>query len=259
MSSSPSSPPSPSSGRRARRPQVPTTPAGRALRWARTTAHRSGAAAARAWCTIRTWPGWRRCLPGPGVPLEILVADRARRRRRLARQVRTGLRQLRHVLGESFPQHVTVIVQQVVCPATTSRQLAGCSQVGQRADGTRFAHVRLALQVDGHELHADEVLAALAEQCVGLAAQQAGSASVLIPIELTPARSLQKPAADAPATHDRRNGFATARPERGDPLVGARPVPPSASWTALAAGPHGPLGHNGARGPAEDPAGERTA
>lgn len=246
--SSPPSPPSsptPSPGRRARRPQSPATPTGRALLRARTAAGRISAAAKRAWHTVRAWPGWRRCLPGRGVPLEILVADRARRRR-LARQIRTGLCQLRHVLGESFPQHVTVIVQQVVCPATTSRQLAGCSQVGQRADGTRFAHVRLALQVDGHDLHADEVLAALAEQCVGLAAQQAGSASVLIPIELTPAGSLQKLAAGA-APHDGHNGLVTARserPDRGDPLLGARPVPPSASWTALAAGSQG---HNGAR------------
>jgi len=77
---------------------------------------------------------------------------------------------------------LSVLVQQVI---HTDRQLAGCYVLGQRADGSRFALVRLALQVDGHRLSTDELLAVLAEQLVGLATQQ--SSSVLVPIDLVPA------------------------------------------------------------------------
>ena len=127
----------------------------------------------RAWRAVRRW---RR-----PVPVEVLVSDRTRRRA-LERELRRGLRRLRHVLGAPLPAELAVIVQQVIA---TERQLAGCSQLGQRPDGTRFALVRLALQVNGRRLSTDELLAALAEQCIGLASQ--GSTSVLVPIDFEPA------------------------------------------------------------------------
>jgi hypothetical protein len=115
------------------------------------------------------------------VPIEVLVSDRSRRRS-LERELRWGLRRLRYALGEPLPAELTVLVQQVI---RTDRQLAGCYVLGQRSDGSRFALVRLALQVDGHRLTTDDLLAVLAEQFVGIAIQQA--TSVLVPIDLAPA------------------------------------------------------------------------
>jgi hypothetical protein len=113
-------------------------------------------------------------------PVEVLIVDPARRRT-LERDLRAGLRQLRRALRGPFPAGLTVVVQQVI---TTDRQLAGCSQLGQRPDGTRLALVRLALQVNGRRLSTDELLAALAEQCIGLATRE--SPSVLVPIDFEP-------------------------------------------------------------------------
>ena len=123
----------------------------------------------RTWRAIRRW---RR-----PVPVEILIADRAKRRR-LERELRRGLRRLQRALGAPLPADLAIVVQQVIA---TERQLAGCYHLGQRPDGTRFALVRLALQVNGRRLSTDELLAALAEQCIGLATQ--GSSSVLVPID----------------------------------------------------------------------------
>ncbi len=128
----------------------------------------------------RTICRWRR-----RVPVEILIADRAKRRL-LERELRYGLRRLQRALGAPLPAELAVVVQQVIA---TERQLAGCYQFGQRPDGTRFALVRLALQVNGRRASTDELLAALAEQCVGIATQ--GSASVLVPIDFEPAQPAQ--------------------------------------------------------------------
>ena len=138
-------------------------------------------AARRAWQILRRW---RR-----PIPVEILVADRARHRR-LQRDLRLGLRRLERALGGSFPTDVAVVVQQVIC---TDRQLAGCYQLGHRPGSGGFALIRLALQVDGRRIETDELLAALAEQCIGLALHGSGGTGVLVPIELQPAR----PAEDA--------------------------------------------------------------
>jgi hypothetical protein len=73
------------------------------------------------------------------------------------------------------------VVQHVI---RTDRQLAGCCQVGQRPDGTRFAFIRLALQVNGRRVGTDELLAALAEQCIGLLTQANGATSLVVPVEL---------------------------------------------------------------------------
>ncbi len=143
-------------------------------------------AAVRAWCAAllgRAWRAvrrWRR-----PVPVEILIADRAKRRL-LERELRYGLRRLQRALGAPLPAELAVVVQQVIA---TERQLAGCYQLGQRPDGTRFALVRLALQVNGRRASTDELLAALAEQCVGLG--HPGSASVLVPIDFEPAQPAQ--------------------------------------------------------------------
>lgn len=120
---------------------------------------------------------WRR-----SVPVEVLIVNRARRRA-LERELRAALRRLERALGAPLPDDLAVVVQQII---KTDRQLAGCCQVGQRPAGGRFALIRLALQVNGRSLGVDELLAVLAEQCIGLAAQESGGPSVLIPVELEP-------------------------------------------------------------------------
>jgi hypothetical protein len=105
----------------------------------------------------------------------------------LARELARALRQLQLILGELLPADLAIVVQHVIA---TDRQLAGCYQVGQRSTGTRFALIRLALQVDGRRLATDELLAALAEQCIGLATQLSSS-SVIVPIDLNPAPASQ--------------------------------------------------------------------
>ena len=122
------------------------------------------------------------------IPIEVLVGDRARRRT-VERHLCAGLRRLRHGLGRHFPQEVAVIVQQVIC---TDRQIAGCYQLARRSDSADLALIRLALQVDGRELSTDELLSILAEQCIGLAVHQAGSAAVLVPVELEPERPSER-------------------------------------------------------------------
>lgn len=124
---------------------------------------------------------WRRFREGRNtIAVEVLIADRARRKV-LEREIKTGLARLQRVLGASLLAGVSVIVQQVI---VTDYQVAGCCQVGQRPDGEPFALVRLALQVNSHVLTMDELLAVLAEQCIGLATRQ--GVSVIIPVELEP-------------------------------------------------------------------------
>ncbi|MFN8632904.1 MAG: hypothetical protein U0893_03550 [Chloroflexota bacterium] len=118
------------------------------------------------------------------VPMEVLVKNRSRRRA-IERDLQSGLRRLRRALGTQFPTGIAVLVQQVI---TTDRQLAGCYQLARCPDGADLALIRLALQVDGRDLAIDEMLSVLAEQCIGLAVNQAGTGGVLIPIELEPAR-----------------------------------------------------------------------
>ena len=127
------------------------------------------------WRTLhrRHWP----------IPVEVLVIDR-NRRQGLERELKVALHQLRHALGAELPEGLAVIVQHVVA---TDRQLAGCCQLVRRPDGRHFTLIRLALQVSGRRLSTDEVLAALAEQCIGLAMQQPGT-SVLVPVDLDPAQ-----------------------------------------------------------------------
>lgn len=119
-----------------------------------------------------------------GIRVEVLVADE-RWRRALEAEVRRGLRQLAHALDNPLASsgEVAVVVQHAI---KTDHQLAGCYQVGELGDGRRFALIRLALQVNGRRLDLDELLAALAEQWIGLAIQQSIRPSVLVPIDLEP-------------------------------------------------------------------------
>jgi hypothetical protein len=111
------------------------------------------------------------------VPVQVLVAER-RRRREVARELRAGLRQLRCLLGEHFPRELRVLVQETV---VGDWPLSGSTRIVSRPDGSRVVFVQVALRVGPRRLGADEVLAALAEQCVALAVEQAGGASVLVP------------------------------------------------------------------------------
>jgi hypothetical protein len=86
------------------------------------------------------------------------------------------------MLGERPVVDLGVVVQQVI---TTDRQLAGCSHLGQRPDGTQYALWRLALQVNGRPLGADELLAVLAEQWIALTNQRNGT-SVCVPVDFEP-------------------------------------------------------------------------
>lgn len=118
------------------------------------------------------------------VPVEVLLVGRVHRRV-MKRHLRATLHRLQYVLGDSFPAATAVIVQRIV---VSDRQLAGCYQLGQRADGTRFALIRLGLEIDGQSLGVDEILSVLAEQCIALAMQQ-GAPSLLVPIDLYPGQS----------------------------------------------------------------------
>lgn len=118
---------------------------------------------------------------GRPVPIEALVADPGQRRI-LEREVTRCLRQLHRALGPDFPVGLAVIVQQTV---TTDRQLAGCFHIRHRPDGASGALVRLALHLDGRRRTIDEILATLADSCIGLA-DHSNQSGVLVPIDLAP-------------------------------------------------------------------------
>jgi hypothetical protein len=141
----------------------------------------------------------RRAIRRHPVPVEVLLVDRTRRRA-LARDLRTALRQLRRVLGTTFPADLGVVVQQTLC---AERPLVGCYELGPRGEGTRAVLVRLALSAGGRRLSTDELLAVLADQCVAIAAELHGP-RVVVPVEV--AAPMPGPA-EAPAAL------------RGDPLT----------------------------------------
>lgn len=148
----------------------------RRITWVQAVATRLRQTAGRLWQTM-----CRRCRR---VQIEVMISDKEERRT-LEWEVRRGLGRMQRVLGTPLPAELAVVVQQVV---QSDRQLAGCYQFGQGPDGSRFALVRLALQVDGQRLGVDELLSVLAEQCIGLAIQQDGGFSVLVPVELNVAQ-----------------------------------------------------------------------
>jgi len=112
------------------------------------------------------------------VRIEVLVADR-RRRRKIERELRAGLRQLQHVLGPPSLVEIAIVVQQAI---TMDRQLAGCYQLRQRPDGSQSALLRVALQVNRTRLSSDDLLAVVAEQWIAIANLQDGP-SLLVPID----------------------------------------------------------------------------
>lgn len=114
------------------------------------------------------------------IPVEVLIADRGRRRM-LEREIRISLSRLRRALGDMFPAEMSVVAQNVI---GTDRPLAGCYHVGRRPDGSPFVLLRLALQRDGCSVTRDQLLAVLAEQCIDLALQQSGAPSSLVPVDL---------------------------------------------------------------------------
>ena len=112
-------------------------------------------------------------------PVVVMVADPVRRAS-LEFEVRCSMRRLECVLGHAVFPRLSVVVQHSI---HLEHAVAGCTHVGQHADGSPFALVRVALSVDGHDLSIDEALAVLTEQCIGLVVQQAGGLSVVVPIE----------------------------------------------------------------------------
>ena len=112
------------------------------------------------------------------VALEVLVAN-GKRRRKIERELRAGLRQLQRVLGPPSLVEIAIVVQQVI---TMDRQLAGCYQLGQRPDGSQSALLRVALEVNHTRLSSDDLLAVVAEQWIAIANLQSGP-SLLVPIE----------------------------------------------------------------------------
>ena len=118
-------------------------------------------------------------------PVVVMVADPVRRAS-LEFEVRCSMRRLECVLGHAVFPRLSVVVQHSI---HLEHAVAGCTHVGQHADGSPFALVRVALSVDGHDLSIDEALAVLAEQCIGLAVQQAGGMGVVVPVKWTSAVS----------------------------------------------------------------------
>lgn len=180
----------------------------RFTRWLSPSLH-----AARIWATAVVRQGWRRLrrLRRPSPHVAVLLTD-APRRRCLERHVRGALGQLQRTITLPIPGEVAVVVQQVI---TTDRQLAGCCQIVQRPEGGRFSLLRLALQVNDRPVGLDELLAVLAEQYLGLAAQMSGASSILVPVELevTPSTSRQSTLpADPLALHRNGHGPAAALP-----------------------------------------------
>jgi hypothetical protein len=129
-------------------------------------------------CTWRLLArAWRR-----GVAIEVLSTD-LQRRRTLERELRVAVRQLRRTVGAPPLDGLAVVAQRVL---GTHRPLAGCTQITHTTDGASFALIRLALAANDRPLSADDVLASLAEQWIGLVGQRAVGASVIVPIEFAP-------------------------------------------------------------------------
>ncbi len=117
------------------------------------------------------------------IPIEVLITG-FWRRHSVQIRMRRATHKLQHILPPTLSLDVAVIVQHTIM---TGHQLPGCYQIGQRPDGSRFALIRLSLEVDGQRLTTDEVLAVFAEQYIALAMRHNGP-SLLVPIDLHAAR-----------------------------------------------------------------------
>lgn len=114
------------------------------------------------------------------VPIEVLISSFCVRWS-VGRHLRHALRRLERILPRPSLD-IAIVAQQAI---VTDYQLPGCYQISQRADGSRFALIRLALEVDGRRVSRDEMLAVLAEQYITLAMQSSGP-GLLVPIDLGP-------------------------------------------------------------------------
>lgn len=122
------------------------------------------------------------------VPIEVLISS-FWIRCSVERRLRRGVWRLQRIVLLPSTMDVAVVIQRTI---VTERQLAGCYQISQRSDGSRFALIRLALEKDGRRVSTDEMLALLAEQYIALALQSAGP-SLLVPIDLGPSSQSYAP------------------------------------------------------------------
>jgi hypothetical protein len=110
----------------------------------------------------RTWLAFQ---PRRETRVEVVIADRDRARV-IQRQVRLGLRGLRHTLGSALHDNLRVVVQQVI---EANRPAEGYYDFFEDRNHGRIAVVRLALCVNGQARPIDDVLATLASLCFGVA------------------------------------------------------------------------------------------
>lgn len=107
----------------------------------------------------RLWPALR----PPPVPIEVVLGDRAQRRR-WRRQLGDGVRRLHRLAGPSTGGDVALLVVDWL----PDGQRAATSPTRRRTDGRTVHLVSLALGIPERRLAPDEVLAALAEQYLAL-------------------------------------------------------------------------------------------
>jgi hypothetical protein len=105
---------------------------------------------------------------GPGIPVEVLLADRGQARR-VRRMLRNGLKHLQYGLGSSLMDLTGASIRLSVLAQLTvdgDGPLAGSCHLWIGAGGQRHGLLRLALEAPGRPRSGDEVLATLAEQFV---------------------------------------------------------------------------------------------
>ncbi len=120
------------------------------------------------------------------MPIEVLISA-PWQRRRIEIRVRRAVRILKLTLPSPVPLDVAVIVQQAIM---TEHQLPGCYQISQRPHGSRFALIRLALEVDGRHLTTDELLVPI--DLVSPRSDDAQHPAVLRPDPLRPRRDVDE-------------------------------------------------------------------
>jgi len=101
----------------------------------------------------------------PPLSVEVLVGNR-QQQRALRRSLVYGVRRLRVLLGGDLPADL-VVVQEVL----DAGKVRSCHCTVRRPDGSSATVIRLALHVEGRRVTPDELLAALADQCLVLLAR----------------------------------------------------------------------------------------
>jgi hypothetical protein len=104
---------------------------------------------------------WRAFLPRAAAHVTVLITDHDRARV-IQRQLRAGLRSLRHDLGTALRDDLRVVAQQTLAegqPADGYYEFLRCGDRGY------IPVVRLALVVDGKARAIDDVLATMTNQC----------------------------------------------------------------------------------------------